>query len=85
MSGACWPPRPRGFAAPILRAYAAHEPKALPASGETIALYLAALAWTHKPVTMTWHLTSFIKAHQANGLASAATGGELVVGVSEPR
>ena len=59
---------------------AAHDLQALPASPETIALYLTALAGTHKPSTITRRLTSITKAHQANGLASAATVSELAVG-----
>ncbi len=74
-----------------LRAYAAdwrhfvdwaatHDLQALPASPETIALYLAALARTHKSATITRRLTSITKAHQAHGLVSAATVQELAVG-----
>ena len=77
--------------ASTLRAYAAdwrhftewcatHGLQALPASPETIALYLAALATTHRPATITRRLTSITKAHRANGLASAATVSELAVG-----
>ena len=35
----------------------------LPASPETIALYLTALAATHRPATMTRRLTAISKAH----------------------
>ncbi len=74
-----------------LRAYAAdwrhfvawagaHGLHALPASAETIALYLAALARTHKSATITRRLTSITKAHQAIGMTSAATVSELAVG-----
>jgi integrase len=40
----------------------------LPATPETVALYLAALAATHKPATLARRLTSINKAHQAAGL-----------------
>lgn len=77
-------------ASSTLRAYAAdwrhfvawagvHGLQALPASAETIALYLAALARTHKPATITRRLTSITKAHQALGMTSAATVSELAV------
>jgi site-specific recombinase XerC len=45
----------------------------LPASAETIALYLAALAATHRPATMTRRLTAITKAHQIAGHPSPAT------------
>jgi site-specific recombinase XerD len=45
----------------------------LPASAETVALYLAALAATHRPATMTRRLTSITKAHQIAGHPSPAT------------
>ena len=59
---------------------AAHNVQTLPASAETVALYLAALARTHRPGTLTRRLTSITKAHQALGLPSAATVSELAVG-----
>ena len=59
---------------------AAHDLQALPARPDTIALYLTALAQTHKPATITRRLTSITKAHRANGFASAATVSELAVG-----
>jgi integrase len=46
---------------------------ALPASAETVALYLTSLAATHKPATMTRRLTAITKAHQIAGHASPAT------------
>jgi site-specific recombinase XerD len=45
----------------------------LPASPETIALYLAALAATHRPATITRRLTAITKAHQIGGHPSPAT------------
>lgn len=45
----------------------------LPASPETIALYLTALAATHRPATMTRRLTAISKAHQITGHPSPAT------------
>ena len=45
----------------------------LPASPETVALYLAALAATHRPATMTRRLTAITKAHQIAGHPSPAT------------
>lgn len=53
---------------------------ALPATPETVALYLTALAATHRPATITRRLTALTKAHQANGLPSPAIVSELVVG-----
>jgi len=45
----------------------------LPAGLETVALYLAALAATHRPATMTRRLTAITKAHQIAGHPSPAT------------
>ena len=45
----------------------------LPASPETVALYLTALAATHRPATMTRRLTAITKAHQIAGEPSPAT------------
>src|ERR1051325_7040222 len=45
----------------------------LPATPETVALYLTALAADHKPATLTRRLTSITKAHQAAGFPSPAT------------
>ncbi len=45
----------------------------LPASPETVALYLTALAATHRPATMTRRLTAITKAHQITGVPSPAT------------
>ena len=39
----------------------------LPASPETIALYLTAMAATHRPATMTRRLTAITKAHAIAG------------------
>ena len=50
-----------------------HEVCALPASAETVALYLTALAATHRPATMTRRLTAITKAHQIAGQPSPAT------------
>lgn len=74
-----------------LRAYAAdwahfldwcgaQDRSALPATPETVALYLTALAATHRPAAITRRLTAITKAHQARGLASPATVSELAVG-----
>ena len=53
---------------------------ALPATPETVALYLTSLAATHRPATITRRLTAITKAHQARGLPSPATVSELAVG-----
>jgi integrase len=45
----------------------------LPASPETMALYLTALAATHRPATMTRRLTAITKAHAIAGHPSPAT------------
>ena len=45
----------------------------LPASPETVALYLTALAATHRPATMTRRLTAITKAHAIAGHPSPAT------------
>jgi integrase len=50
-----------------------HSLCALPASPETIALYLTALAATHRPATMTRRLTAITKAHQIAGHPSPAS------------
>jgi site-specific recombinase XerD len=52
---------------------------ALPATPETVTLYLTALAADHKPASLTRKLTSITKAHQAAGLASPATMQHAVV------
>ncbi len=49
------------------------EVRALPASPETVALYLAALAGDHRPATLTRRLTSIAKAHETAGFPSPAT------------
>ena len=51
----------------------AHSLSPLPASPETVALYLTALAATHRPATMTRRLTAITKAHQVAGEKSPAT------------
>ena len=45
----------------------------LPAAPETVALYLVALAETHRPATLTRRLTSIAKAHSAAGHPSPAS------------
>ena len=50
-----------------------HRLAALPASPETVAWYLTALAATHRPATMTRRLTAIGKAHQIAGHPSPAT------------
>jgi integrase len=45
----------------------------LPASPETVGLYLTALAATHRPATMTRRLTAISKAHAIAGQPSPAT------------
>jgi len=50
-----------------------HTLCSLPARPETIALYLTALAATHRPATITRRLTAISKAHQIAGHASPAT------------
>src|SRR4051794_40678799 len=50
-----------------------HGVLALPATAETVALYLTGLAATHRPATMTRRLTAISKAHQIAGHPSPAT------------
>ncbi len=52
---------------------------ALPAEPGTVALYLAALAATHRPATITRRLTSITKAYAVAGHPSPATMGQVVV------
>jgi integrase len=52
---------------------------ALPAAPETVALYLVALAATHRPATITRRLTSITKAHAVAGFPSPATLDHAVV------
>ncbi len=56
------------------------ECSALPATPDTVALYLTSLAGTHRPSTISRRLTAITKVHQANGLVSPATVTELAVG-----
>ena len=51
----------------------------LPATPETVTLYLTALAADHKPASLTRKLTSITKAHQAAGFRSPATMQHAVV------
>ena len=51
----------------------------LPAGPETVALYLVALAATHRPSTITRRLTSIAKAHAAAGHPNPATTDHIVV------
>ena len=51
----------------------------LPAHPETVALYLVALAATHRPATITRRLTSIAKAHAAAGHPNPATTDHIVV------
>lgn len=50
-----------------------HQIALLPATAETVALYLTAMAATHRPATMTRRLTAITKAHQIAGHPSPAT------------
>ena len=59
---------------------AEHSLASLPAQPETVALYLTALARTHKPATITRRLTAISKAHQAQGHPTPAKVAELAVG-----
>ena len=52
----------------------------VPSTPETVALYLASLAQTHRPSTITRRLTAITKAHQAKGQPTPATVQELAVG-----
>jgi site-specific recombinase XerD len=52
----------------------------LPATPETVALYLTALAATHKPATLSRRLTSINKAHQAAGLEAPGRMEKAAVG-----
>jgi integrase len=49
-----------------------HGLATLPATPDTVALYLADLASTHRPATLTRRLTSINKAHRAAGHAAPA-------------
>ena len=51
----------------------------LPAAPETVALYLVALAETHRPATLTRRLTSIAKAHATAGHPNPATTQHAVV------
>ena len=51
----------------------------LPAMPETVALYLVALADTHRPATITRRLTSIAKAHSTAGHPNPATTQHVVV------
>ena len=51
----------------------------LPAAPETVALYLVALAETHRPATLTRRQTSIAKAHAAAGHPNPATTQHAVV------
>ena len=51
----------------------------LPAAPETVALYLVALAETHRPATLTRRLTSVAKAHATAGHPSPATTQHAIV------
>ena len=50
-----------------------HQREALPALPDTVALYIAALADSHKPATITRRLAAISKAHSAKGYASPAS------------
>ncbi len=50
-----------------------HGLAALPATPETVALYVTALAASHKPATIRRRLTVISRAHQANGSPSPAS------------
>ncbi|MGI4831627.1 MAG: site-specific integrase [Janthinobacterium lividum] len=52
---------------------------ALPATSETVALYLVALAETHRPATITRRLTSIAKAHAAAREPNPATTQHILV------
>lgn len=47
-----------------------HQRESLPASPDTVALYIAELADSHKPATITRRLAAISKAHSAAGYAS---------------
>ena len=51
----------------------------LPAAPETVALYLVALAETHRPATLTRRLTSIAKAHAAAGHPDPASTQHAIV------
>lgn len=51
----------------------AHGRDALPADGETVALYLAALASTHKPSTIARRVAAISQAHQTSGHPTPTT------------
>ena len=53
--------------------------ESMPATPDTVTLYLTALALDHKPASLTRKLTSITKAHQAAGFASPATMQHAVV------
>jgi site-specific recombinase XerD len=54
--------------------------KALPATPETVTLYLTALASDHRPASIARRLTSITKAHQAAGAPSPASMQNALVG-----
>jgi len=56
-----------------------HGLACLPATPETIALYLTALAADHKPASLQRKLTSLTRAHQAAGFPTPATMDNVVV------
>jgi integrase len=56
-----------------------HRIVALPATPETVALYLADLSTTHKPATLRRRLTVISRAHQAAGHQSPASGEQILV------
>lgn len=56
-----------------------HGLPCLPATPETVALYLTGLAADHKPSSLQRKLTSITKAHQAAGLATPASMQNAVV------
>jgi integrase len=55
------------------------EAASLPSTPETVALYLVALAETHRPATITRRLTCIAKAHAAAGHPNPATTKHIVV------
>ena len=50
-----------------------HQVESLPALPETVAVYIAELADSHKPATITRRLAAISKAHSAKGYASPAS------------
>src|SRR5688500_13930587 len=54
-----------------------HDQSSLPATPETVALYVADLSATHKPATLTRRLSAISQAHQIAGIESPTTSAKV--------